>query len=86
MAEYLVRKAKYGTEIAKFEDSSYPIDVYSVSSSRCGCPARTRSCKHIRIVKAWEKADKKLGLVFDDNADIIGNIFSNESSGSNWGF
>ena len=34
MAEYLVRKAKYGTEIAKFEDSSYPIDVYSVSSSR----------------------------------------------------
>jgi len=77
MPQYIVRKGKYNYEVAKFDDSREPIDVYTFNQRGCGCPARTRSCKHIRIVKAWEKADKKLGLVFDDNAQIIGNIFTN---------
>ena len=86
MAQYIVRQGRWSNEVAKFDDTREPLDVYTFNQRGCGCPARTRSCKHIRIVKAWEKADMKLGLVFDDNADIIGNIFSNESSGSNWGF
>ena len=63
--------------MAKFDDTREPLDVYTFNQRGCGCPARTRSCKHIRIVKAWEKADKQLGLVFDDNANIIGNMFQN---------
>ena len=86
MAQYIVRRGRWSNEVAKFDDTREPLDVYTFNQRGCGCPARTRSCKHIRIVKAWEKADKELGLVFNDNADIIGNIFSNESSGSNWGF
>ena len=39
----------------------------------------------MRIVKAWEKADKKLGLVFDDNANIIGSMFSDGKSKENMG-
>ena len=35
--------------------------------------------------KAWEKAKKPLGVIFDDNANIIGNIFNNEKSTQNMG-
>lgn len=80
MAEYLVRKAKYGTEIAKFEDSSYPVDVYSVSSSRCGCPARTRSCKHMKILKAWEADGRNQGAIYSDSAELLGNLFFGDNT------
>ena len=85
MAQYIVRQGRWSNEVAKFDDSSEPIDVYTFNQRGCGCPARTRSCKHIRIVKAWEKADKELGLVFDDNARVIGNIFNNEKNTQNMG-
>ncbi len=77
MAQYIVRQGRWSNEVAKFDDTREPLDVYTFNQRGCGCPARTRSCKHIRIVKAWEKADKQLGLVFDDNANIIGNMFQN---------
>jgi len=74
MSEYLVRRAKYGYEVAKFEESSYPIDVYSISGSRCFCPARTRSCKHMKIFKAWERNGSQPGEVYDDTAKIINRL------------
>ena len=86
MAQYIVRQGRWSNEVAKFDDSREPIDVYTFNQRGCGCPARTRSCKHIRIVKAWEKADKQLVLVFDDNANIIGSMFSNEKNTQNMGF
>ena len=85
MAQYIVRQGRWSNEVAKFDDSREPIDVYTFNQRGCGCPARTRSCKHVRIVKACEKADKKLGLVFDDNANIIGSMFSNEKNTQNMG-
>ena len=85
MAQYIVRQGRWSNEVAKFDDSREPIDVYTFNQRGCGCPARTRSCKHVRIVKAWEKADKKLGLVFDDNANIIGSMFSEGKSKENMG-
>ena len=85
MAQYIVRQGRWSNEVAKFDDSREPIDVYTFNQRGCGWPARTRSCKHIRIVKAWEKADKQLGLVFDDNANIIGSMFSNEKNTQNMG-
>ena len=74
MAEYLVRRNKYAYEVAKFEDSSLPVGVYPISGSRCFCPARTRSCKHMKIFKAWERGGSQVGEVYDDNAKIINRI------------
>lgn len=74
MADYLVRSVKYGYEVAKFEESSQPTGVYRVSGSRCYCPARTRSCKHMKIFKAWERNGSQVGEVYDDYAKVIGNI------------
>mgnify|MGYP007077460183 CR=1 FL=1 len=85
MPQYMVRKGKIGHEIAKFDDTDSPVDIYTITSRGCSCPARTRSCKHIRIVKAWEKAAKQLGLVFDDNAKVIGNIFNDKKNTQNMG-
>lgn len=85
MAQYIVRQGRWSNEVAKFDDSREPVDVYTFNQRGCGCPARTRSCKHIRIVKAWEKANRKLGLIFDDNANIIGNMFDNEKSTQDMG-
>ena len=34
-----------------------------------------RACKHTRIVTAWQKAGSPEGVVLDDTALIIGNIF-----------
>jgi len=75
MANYIVRKGKFSDEIAKFEESNYPIDVYTLSSRGCSCPSRFRACKHTKIVKAWHKLDAPIGAVFDDNANIVGNIW-----------
>lgn len=85
MAQYIVRQGRWSNEVAKFDDSREPIDVYTFNQRGCSCPAWTRSCKHVRIVKAWEKAKKPLGVIFDDNANIIGNIFNNEKSTQNMG-
>tara|TARA_Y100000992_G_scaffold257906_1_gene191875 strand:+ start:169 stop:411 length:243 start_codon:yes stop_codon:yes gene_type:complete len=71
MSEYYVRKGKYAPEVAKFNESRYPIDVYAFNSRGCTCPARTRSCKHSRMITEWESRGRPVGLVFDDNAEVI---------------
>lgn len=75
MANYLVRKGKFTHEVAKFEESNTPAGVYRITSSRCDCPARTRSCKHISILKAWQDNGKTEGAILSDNGSIVGNIF-----------
>ena len=75
MAQYLIRRGKFSNELAKFEDSDYPTDVYTIGDRGCSCPSRYRACKHTRIVAAWTKAGSPEGVVLDDDASIIGNIF-----------
>ena len=77
MSEYIVRKGKFSDEVAKFEESNYPIDVYTVNSRGCSCPSRYRSCKHTKIVKAWHKENSPIGVVYDDNGNKIGNLWMN---------
>jgi hypothetical protein len=74
MAQYLVRKGKVNYELAKFDDSADVLEIYTYPRG-CNCPSRSKHCKHSKILTAWEKADKQLGLVFDDEANIIGNLF-----------
>ena len=76
MAQYIIRKGKLRHEVAKFDDSSLPLDIYSISDRGCNCPARSRSCKHTRMVKAWQKNGSLLGEVYDDNLNVIGYIFN----------
>ena len=75
MANYLVRKGKFTYEVAKFEESNTPVGVYRITDSRCDCPARTRSCKHLSILKAWQSAGKVEGDILSDEAKIVNNIF-----------
>lgn len=87
MPQYMIRKGRYGHEIAKFDDSNTSLDVYTINSRGCSCPARSRSCKHTRILTAWKKSNVE-GIVFDDDAQEIGNIFNfstiaNKSSSKN---
>lgn len=75
MSEYLLRKGKYFYELAKFEDSSEPISVYLFTSRGCSCPSRYRNCKHVKILNAWKQSGEVPGLVYNDSASVIGNIF-----------
>ena len=75
MPQYMVRKGKIGHEIAKFDDTDSPVDVYTITSRGCSCPARSRSCKHTRILRAWSSNIVE-GIVYSDDAQEIGNIFS----------
>ena len=75
MPQYLVRKGKFGNEVTKFDDTDSPVDHYPFGSRGCSCPARARNCKHLKIVKEWEKLGKPVGAVFDDSALLIGNLF-----------
>lgn len=55
---YLVRQTKKNVfEISKFEDSNYPLDVYTVTNNKCNCPASWRSanCKHRKLVEEFKK-------------------------------
>ena len=74
MPQYMVREGRYGHEVAKFDESNTSLDVYTINSRGCSCPARSRSCKHTRILTAWKKTNVE-GIVFDDNAQRIGNVF-----------
>lgn len=75
MTDYLVRRTKYAHEVTKFDDSSEPSGTYTITGRGCNCPARVRSCKHIKIFKAWEKGGKLEGQIFDDTAQVIGSLF-----------
>lgn len=75
MAQYIVRKGKFTHEVAKFEESNIPTGVYRLTDSRCDCPARTSSCKHRRILKAWKDNGNVVGAILSDEATVIGNLF-----------
>ena len=52
--EYMIRKKNnIDTQISKFGSSKEPLDVYTVSSRGCTCPAawRRRTCKHTKETK-----------------------------------
>lgn len=58
---YLVRQVKKDIyEVAKFEDSNFPTDVYTVKSTKCNCPAsyRSKKCKHNLLVDEFKKVKK----------------------------
>ena len=76
MAQYIIRKGKYNYEVAKFDDTDTPVDVYSFNTRGCSCPARRSSCKHTKMVNAWKRAGFPEGLVYDDNIKEISNIFT----------
>ena len=74
MAEYLLRKGKVFYELAKFEDTSEPTSLYKFTERGCSCPSRTRACKHTKILTAWKEAKEPWGAVYNDDAELIGNI------------
>ena len=76
MPQYIIRKGKYNYEVAKFNDSDIPVDVYLFNSRGCSCPARSRSCKHTKMVNTWKKAGSPEGTVYNDDIKEISNIFT----------
>lgn len=75
MGNYILRKGKFSHEIAKFEESSYPSDVYRISERKCDCPSRFSSCKHLKIFKTWKAENYPTGRVYDDHAQKVGELF-----------
>ncbi len=75
MANYVLRKGKFSYEIAKFEESSYPADVYRISDRKCYCPSRYNTCKHLKIFKSWESDNYSIGSVYNDQAKKVGELF-----------
>ena len=76
MAQYIIRRGKFNDEVAKFDDTDTPLEVYQFYSRGCACPARTRSCKHTRILNKWRRAGRPEGMVYNDDGQAIGNIFN----------
>ena len=83
MVEYLIRKKNnLDVEISKFEQDKEPLDVYTVSSRGCTCPAawRRKTCKHTRMANFWtNKLDSEVGAVLgfneNDHPYKINNLF-----------
>lgn len=75
MAEYVIRKKEKSVELAKFDETDRPIDVYTIAQGRCNCPSRYKVCKHTKIVTKWNKAGNPVGVVYDDDANQIGSIW-----------
>mgnify|MGYP001156758556 FL=1 len=76
MPQYIVRKGKYNYEVAKFDDTDTPVDVYRFHARGCSCPARSKSCKHTKMVNAWKRAGSPEGVVYNDSIEEISNIFT----------
>lgn len=74
MSQYLLRRGPLHYEVAKFDDSDSPIDVYTIYPRRCSCPAMSKSCKHVKMLNAWVKAGEPIGAVFDDEINIINTL------------
>ena len=56
MIHYLLRKKNnVDIELSKFEDDREPLDIYTITSRGCSCPAawRRKTCKHTRIANFW---------------------------------
>lgn len=75
MSQYVLRKLKHSIELAKFEDTDRPIDVYSIANNNCNCPSRYKKCKHVKIATEWQKQNCPIGVVYDDSANTIGTIW-----------
>ena len=75
MANYILRKGRFSHEIAKFEESNRPLDVYRVSERKCDCPSRYLTCKHVKIFKTWQSDNYPSGRVYDDHAQVVGELF-----------
>jgi hypothetical protein len=74
MSEYLLRKGKLFYEIAKFEDTKDSIAVYLFTQRGCSCPSYRKNCKHLTILNTWKASGEIPGVVYDDNAEVIGNL------------
>ena len=74
--QYLIRKKNnIDIEISKFEDDNEPLDVYTISSRGCTCPAawRRKTCKHTRMAKFWtSNLNSETGVVLSLNETIKG--------------
>ena len=87
MIHYLLRKKNnVDIELSKFEDDKEPLDVYTVTSRGCSCPAawRRKTCKHTRMVKFWsDKLNSEVGAVLGfDESDYpykVTNIFGKKN-------
>lgn len=75
MSQYLIRKNKHKLELAKFEDSDRPIDVYTIADNKCNCPSRYANCKHKKLAVIWQKDGSPIGNVYNDSGSVIGSIF-----------
>ena len=76
MPQYIARRGRYNYEIAKFDDTDSPLDIYHFTQRGCSCPAYVRSCKHNRILSKWKRTGEKNGEVYNDQAQLLGNIFT----------
>ena len=74
MSLYLLRKINNDYSIAKFEDSSDPIDVYTINSRGCSCPSRYRNCKHAKLLKIWQNNGCIPGQVYDNDGHLINTL------------
>lgn len=74
MAQYIIRKNKVAYNLAKFDDSDTPVDVYTISDRGCNCPSRYRSCKHVKMLNEWKALGAIPGVVYDDELKIIGRL------------
>ena len=75
MSEYLLRKGNLFYEIAKFEDTEDSVAVYLFTQRGCSCPSYRKNCKHLTILNAWKAAGELPGMVYDDDAKIIGKLY-----------
>jgi hypothetical protein len=90
--EYMIRKKNnIDTQISKFGSSKEPLDVYTVSSRGCTCPAawRRRTCKHTRMAKFWaNNLKEEVGVVLGFNESNypykISNVFEKEDPYKIW--
>lgn len=58
-------------EIAKFEDSRYPVDVYHITNGQCDCPSWRHPCKHIAMLSEWLQQEQPEGTILES----VGNRF-----------
>ena len=74
MSEYLLRKGKSFYEIAKFEDTKDSVAVYLFTQRGCSCPSYRKNCKHLTILNAWKTAGELPGSVYNDTAEVTGQL------------
>ena len=76
MIQYLIRAVANTVEVAKFEDTATPTELYTISKNTCNCPSRYSNCKHKKIMKDWISQGSTEGDIYSDDATKMGNLFS----------